>query len=59
MHPSGYSTVLNNDKATDVFSISNQLLFRLEPLLYEIMKDDKTLASSYLDWMEFTGNPPI
>ncbi len=29
--------------------------FRLEPLLYEIMKDDKTLASSYLDWMEFTG----
>ncbi len=29
--------------------------FRLEPLLYEIMKDEKTLASSYLDWMEFTG----
>ena len=28
---------------------------RLEPLLYEIMQDRGTLASSFLDWFEQLG----
>ena len=32
---------------------------RLEPLLAEIEADHKTLASSYLDWINPTGNPEL
>ena len=32
-----------------------QWIFRLEPLLHEIMQDKGTLASSFLDWFETTG----